>query len=150
MQTINQQREVIAVAVRLLQTSYNILNLPIENILDSEFNVKFPLVNIDYVGSSNNGYEVIRNYRVHFLKVQDKTDVDLNNIVSEVELDALTFAKQLDYTSQTELYNIDASAITPVRQFTTDYSAGVYIDISFTELNNVDLCPPIYIDNNVT
>jgi hypothetical protein len=140
MQTLSQIYQVIQDAVKLLPTTYNIVQLPIQNILDETFNAKYPLANIEYIGSNNNANEVIRTYRVHMLKVQKQSDIDLNNIIGECEIDALTAIKQLDYTSQLNLYNIDASGITPVRQFTADYTAGVYFDVNITEINSIDIC----------
>jgi hypothetical protein len=140
MQTLSQIYQVITDAVKLLPTTYNIVELPIQNILDETFNAKYPLANIEYISSNNNGNEVIRTFRVHLLKVQKQSDADLNNVLDECEIDGLTVVKQLDYTSQTSLYNIEASSLTPVRQFTADYTAGVYFDVNVTELNNIDLC----------
>ena len=140
MQTLSQIYQVVTDAIKLLPTLYNIVQLPIQNLLDETFNAKFPLANIEYLSTNNNGNEVIRTFRVHLLKVQKQSDVDLNKIIDECEIDGLTTIKQLDYTSQTSLYNIDASGITPVRQFTADYTAGIYFDVNVTELNNIDLC----------
>lgn len=140
MQTLSQIYQVIQDAVKLLPTIYNIVQLPIQNILDETFNAKYPLANIEYISSNNNGNEVIRTFRVHLLKVQKQSDADLNNVLDECEIDGLTVVKQLDYTSQTSLYNIEAGSLTPVRQFTADYTAGVYFDVNVTELNNIDLC----------
>jgi hypothetical protein len=140
MQTLSQIYQVIQDAVKLLPTIYNIVKLPIQNILDETFNAKYPLANIEYISSNNNGNEVIRTFRVHLLKVQKQSDADLNNVLDECEIDGLTVIKQLDYTSQTSLYNIEAGSLTPVRQFTADYTAGVYFDVNVTELNNIDLC----------
>lgn len=140
MQTLSQIYQVIQDAVKLLPTIYNIVELPIQNILDETFNAKYPLANIEYISSNNNGNEVIRTFRVHLLKVQKQSDADLNNVLDECEIDGLTVIKQLDYTSQTSLYNIEAGSLTPVRQFTADYTAGVYFDVNVTELNNIDLC----------
>ncbi len=140
MQTLSQIYQVITDAVKLLPTIYNIVQLPIQNILDETFNAKYPLSNIEYISSNNNGNEVIRTFRVHLLKVQKQSDADLNNVLDECEIDGLTVIKQLDYTSQTSLYNIEAGSLTPVRQFTADYTAGVYFDVNVTELNNIDLC----------
>jgi len=140
MQTLSQIYQVIQDAVKLLPTIYNIVQLPIQNILDETFNAKYPLANIEYISSNNNGNEVIRTFRVHLLKVQKQSDADLNNVLDECEIDGLTVIKQLDYTSQTSLYNIEAGSLTPVRQFTADYTAGVYFDVNVTELNNIDLC----------
>lgn len=140
MQTLSQIYQVIQDAVKLLPTIYNIVQLPIQNILDETFNAKYPLANIEYISSNNNGNEVIRTFRVHLLKVQKQSDIDLNNVLDECEIDGLTVIKQLDYTSQTSLYNIEAGSLTPVRQFTADYTAGVYFDVNVTELNNIDLC----------
>lgn len=140
MQTLSQIYQVIQDAVKLLPTTYNIVQLPIQNILDETFNAKYPLANIEYISSNNNGNEVIRTFRVHLLKVQKQSDADLNNVLDECEIDGLTVIKQLDYTSQTSLYNIEAGSLTPVRQFTADYTAGVYFDVNVTELNNIDLC----------
>jgi hypothetical protein len=140
MQTLSQIYQLIQDAVKLLPTTYNIVQLPIQNILDETFNAKYPLANIEYISSNNNGNEVIRTFRVHLLKVQKQSDADLNNVLDECEIDGLTVIKQLDYTSQTSLYNIEAGSLTPVRQFTADYTAGVYFDVNVTELNNIDLC----------
>lgn len=140
MQTLSQIYQVIQDAVKLLPTIYNIVQLPIQNLLDETFNAKYPLANIEYISSNNNGNEVIRTFRVHLLKVQKQSDADLNNVLDECEIDGLTVIKQLDYTSQTSLYNIEAGSLTPVRQFTADYTAGVYFDVNVTELNNIDLC----------
>lgn len=140
MQTLSQIYQEIQDAVKLLPTIYNIVQLPIQNILDETFNAKYPLANIEYISSNNNGNEVIRTFRVHLLKVQKQSDADLNNVLDECEIDGLTVIKQLDYTSQTSLYNIEAGSLTPVRQFTADYTAGVYFDVNVTELNNIDLC----------
>lgn len=140
MQTLSQIYQVIQDAVKLLPTTYNIVQLPIQNLLDETFNAKYPLANIEYISSNNNGNEVIRTFRVHLLKVQKQSDADLNNVLDECEIDGLTVIKQLDYTSQTSLYNIEAGSLTPVRQFTADYTAGVYFDVNVTELNNIDLC----------
>ena len=140
MQTLSQIYQVIQDAVKLLPTIYNIVQLPIQNLLDETFNSKYPLANIEYISSNNNGNEVIRTFRVHLLKVQKQSDADLNNVLDECEIDGLTVIKQLDYTSQTSLYNIEAGSLTPVRQFTADYTAGVYFDVNVTELNNIDLC----------
>lgn len=140
MQTLSQIYQVIMDAVKLLPTIYNIVQLPIQNLLDETFNAKYPLANIEYISSNNNGNEVIRTFRVHLLKVQKQSDADLNNVLDECEIDGLTVIKQLDYTSQTSLYNIEAGSLTPVRQFTADYTAGVYFDVNVTELNNIDLC----------
>lgn len=140
MQTLSQIYQVIQDAVKLLPTTYNIVQLPIQNLLDETFNAKYPLANIEYISSNNNGNEVIRTFRVHLLKVQKQSDADLNNVLDECEIDGLTVVKQLDYTSQTSLYNIEAGSLTPVRQFTADYTAGVYFDVNVTELNNIDLC----------
>lgn len=140
MQTLSQIYQVITDAVKLLPTIYNIVQLPIQNILDETFNAKYPLANIEYISSNNNGNEVIRTFRVHLLKVQKQSDIDLNNVLDECEIDGLTVIKQLDYTSQTSLYNIEAGSLTPVRQFTADYTAGIYFDVNVTELNNIDLC----------
>lgn len=140
MQTLSQIYQVIQDVVKLLPTTYNIVQLPIQNLLDETFNAKYPLANIEYISSNNNGNEVIRTFRVHLLKVQKQSDADLNNVLDECEIDGLTVVKQLDYTSQTSLYNIEAGSLTPVRQFTADYTAGVYFDVNVTELNNIDLC----------
>lgn len=140
MQTLSQIYQVIQDAVKLLPTIYNIVQLPIQNLLDETFNAKYPLANIEYISSNNNGNEIIRTFKVHLLKVQKQSDADLNNVLDECEIDGLTVIKQLDYTSQTSLYNIEAGSLTPVRQFTADYTAGVYFDVNVTELNNIDLC----------
>jgi len=62
MQTLSQIYQVITDAVKLLPTIYNIVQLPIQNILDETFNAKYPLANIEYISSNNNGNEVIRTF----------------------------------------------------------------------------------------
>ena len=135
MQSI-QQIEQMILGIPIL-ARYKKKFVPIQNVLDQEEN-SYPIAVFDYVSSQVQEAVILRQYSVYILDLQKQSDADLNKVISQCELDLLAYIAAIDNALYTS--GVTASNITPLRQFTSDYTAGVKCDLSISITNDVVLC----------